>query len=164
MKNQFLKTRLLGFAAFCTLLLGSMAGCAEVASSGAFVSIPSVSIQCTTGSSGSGCRQNTSKVAYVIYTTSGCTNPDFDLSAVSGSVTLNCTIGAGCSGSVTQFALGSSVATSIKEGFYSICVTIDMDGRYSGEAESGDMLSALNNVRVVSGTATQSVTSFSLKP
>lgn len=158
MKNQFLKTRLLGFVAFSSLILGSMVGCAEVAGSGAFVSIPSVSFQCA----GSGCAVAGSRFVHVSYTTSSCSAAEFG-ETVTGSTTVTCN-GAQCAGLISSFVDTQGSATSMREGVYNVCVTVDVDNNWSTGPAAGDMIGSVTNVRVVSGTATQSVTSFSLKP
>ena len=154
-----MKTGLIGlcFSALGILLISS--GCAEVAGSGANVNIPFVRVQCTTGA----CNANTSKIAYVVYTTSGCNAPDFGAVA-SGSATVSCTIAAGCSGTVNQFVdSSSSTVTSIRDGFYSVCATIAMSP-YTGTPQSGDMLGVLSSTSINGGSTQQTVTNFTTKP
>lgn len=166
MKRQSLKTRIfghtvrywMGLLVFGAFALGAMPGCAEVAGSGAYVSIPSVSFQC----SGGGCAVSGSRFVHVSYTTSSCAAAGFG-ETVTGSTMVTCN-GAQCSGLISSFIDSNGSATSMKEGFYSVCVTIDVDNNWSTGPASGDMIGGLQNVQVKAGTATQSVTSFSLKP
>lgn len=156
MRNQSFQN--FRFAVLLAVGLGALSGCAEVAGSGAFVSIPSVSISCV----GGGCAVSGARLAHVSYTTSSCAAAEFG-EAVTGSANVTCN-GAQCTGLISQFVDLGGPATSMKEGFYSVCVTIDVDQNWSGEPLSGDMEGGLQNVRITSGTATQAVTSFTQKP
>ena len=147
-----------GFAVLLAATLGLFSGCAEVAGSGAFVSIPAVSISCV----GGGCAVSGTRVAYVSYTTSSCAAAEFG-ETVTGSANVTCN-GAQCTGLISQFVDIRGLATSMKEGFYSVCVTIDVDNNWIGQPASGDMQGGLANVHVTTGTATQAVTSYAVKP
>lgn len=130
--------------------------CAEVAGSGRAARIPNVRLSCTTAR----CIANSSASAYVVYTTSSCTNPSFG-ETVAGSGTASCGAVNGCTATISQFTGkdGGSAAT-IPEGTYSVCVTLDFNGSYVGASEPGDSTGALNNASVVDGNATADVSIF----
>ncbi|CAN5396538.1 hypothetical protein BH10BDE1_BH10BDE1_19590 [soil metagenome] len=142
-------------AAVSLLINFLIAGCAERSGTGKSVAIPIVSLSCGTAH----CHQNIPAKAYIVYTTSSCSNASFG-ETVAGSTTLTCN-GGGCSGTVTNFTDGSgSSANTMPDGFYSICVVLDFDSNYIGTAVTGDTTGALNNTQITNGTTTRSVTSF----
>lgn len=132
-----------------------LSGCSESASSGQFVTIPSVSVACTTAR----CKGNTTGTAYLTYTTSGCTNPSFGETAT-GSVTVTCNGATGCTGNITSFSNTAGTATSIREGYYSACITVDFNSNYAGSAVAGDSSGASNITQIVSGSGVVTVNSF----
>lgn len=133
------------------LLFGMLAGCAEPAGSGKYITIPSVGISCAT----TRCKAVATAKAYVVYTTSSCTNPSFGETAA-GSATLACS-GSGCFGTATSFT-----GTSIREGFYSICVIVDFNNNYVGAAIPGeDATGSRENANIFDGLTTISVSTFS---
>lgn len=149
--NSSIRTWLtVSFAIFAAI------GCAEVAGSGRSSRIPNVRVSCTT----SRCLSQSTASAYVVYTTSSCTNPSFG-ETVAGSGTATCGAVNGCVATVNQFTDQSGLrATVIPEGTYSICVTLDFNGSYVGAAEAGDSTGALNNASIIDGTATADVSIF----
>ena len=128
--------------------------CAEVAGSGRYVSIPTIRVECATA----GCKSIVSATAYATITTSSCNNPAFG-EVVTGSTTVSCNGGFGCTGNITSFTTGSRTATSIPDGTYSICVTIDRDGNYAGTSQTGDSLGTITSNLQSSGS-TVVVSSF----
>lgn len=52
-------------------------------------------------------------------------------------------------------------STSIREGFYSVCVIVDFNSNYAGSAVAGqDATGERANTNFVTGTSVTSVTSF----
>lgn len=130
--------------------------CAEQAGSGSYVPIPSVRVECTT----SRCKATGGSInAFVIFTISGCANPSYG-EVASGSSAVTCN-GSGCTGTVTTFLDSTSQSvTSIPDGSYSVCVTIDLDRNYSGTQQVGDAAGDLaTNLRVNAAT-TVTVSAF----
>lgn len=136
------------------LILGA---CAEQAGSGRQVSVPSVTINCTA----SNCRTGGTARVYLTLTTSGCgdSNINFGAAATASSV-ITCTVGTGCTGSVSNWS-SSSGSSTVGEGTYSICGTIDFNSSWVGTPEAGDARSTLDNVGIVTGTAAQTLSSWS---
>lgn len=146
-------------AKFFSALVLLLTGCAEVAGSGRAMQIPSVRISCTT----TNCRNAAQADAYVVYTTSGCTNPDFGERAA-GSVRQSCNA-MGCAGTVSQFIDSNSQAvTYIPEGTYSVCVILDFNSNYLGTAVSGDSRGELANAALTTGTSFADVSVFTDVP
>jgi hypothetical protein len=52
-------------------------------------------------------------------------------------------------------------ASTIPEGTYSVCVTLDFNGSYVGSSEPGDSTGALNNASMSDGNTTADVSIFS---
>ncbi|MBN8539389.1 MAG: hypothetical protein J0L82_03300 [Deltaproteobacteria bacterium] len=130
--------------------------CAEVAGSGQAARIPNVRVSCTTGR----CTASSTASAYVVYTTSSCTNPSFG-ETVAGSGTASCGAMNGCTATINQFTgKDGGNASTIPEGTYSVCVTLDFNNSYVGSSEPGDSTGALNNASIVDGTATADVSIF----
>lgn len=141
------------------LSAGLSTSCAEVAGSGRSMQIPSVRISCTT----TNCRNAAQADAYVVYTTSGCTNPDFGERAA-GSLRLTCNT-IGCAGTVSQFIDSNSQSvTFIAEGTYSVCVILDFNADYLGTAVSGDSRGELANAALTTGTSFADVSVFNDVP
>jgi hypothetical protein len=137
----------------------AMAGCAEVAGSGRSMQIPSVRISCTT----TNCRNAAQADAYVVYTTSGCVNPDFGVRAA-GSQRLTCNA-IGCAGTVSQFIDSNSQSvTFIPEGTYSVCVNLDFNSNYLGIPASGDSKGQLASAALTTGTSFADVSVFTDVP
>lgn len=137
------------------LFLGS---CAEVAGTGESVAIPRVLFRCTDTAF---CLRNVSNArAIVVFTTSGCSAPDFG-QAISGSIEdLNCTVTDGCRGEVSSWINTSLMSTStMPSGVYSICGRIDYNGDYP-VSTVGDSTGRLDDVSVGLSTANQYMTSW----
>ena len=135
---------------------GILSGCAETAGSGLNVTIPIVEISCTTAR----CRGAGSADAYIVFTTSSCANAAFG-ETVAGSATISCNA-FGCVGQVTNFTGTGGVSTAvIREGFYSICPTLDFNGNYVGDAVAGqDATGSFPNTFIDRNSATRNLTSF----
>ncbi len=139
------------------VLTAFVGACAEVAGSGRASRIPNVRVSCTTAR----CLANSTATAYVVYTTSSCTNPSFG-ETVAGSTTASCGAVNGCTVTINQFTDKNGLsASTIPEGTYSVCVTLDFNGSYVGTAEAGDSTGALNNASIVDGNTTADVSIFS---
>ncbi|MDZ4083555.1 MAG: hypothetical protein U1E10_11505 [Bdellovibrionales bacterium] len=155
--NMEVKSRPLFFVLIFTLIGLLTNGCAEVVGSGRAARIPNVRVSCTTVR----CLSNTSANAYVVYTTSSCTNPSFG-ETVAGSATATCGAVNGCTVTVNQFTGKDGLsASTIPEGTYSVCVTLDFNGSYVGSSEPGDATGALNNASITDGNTTADVSIFS---
>jgi hypothetical protein len=151
------KSRPLFFALIFTLIGLLTNGCAEVVGSGRAARIPNVRVSCTTAN----CIVNRPATAYVVYTTSSCTNPSFG-ETVAGSATVSCGPVNGCAATINQFTGKDGFsARTIPEGTYSVCVTLDFNGSYLGAAEPGDSTGALNNASITDGNTTADVSIFS---
>jgi len=133
-----------------------LVSCAEQAGSGNYVPIPSVRIECTTAA----CKATGGSInAFVVFTISGCTNPSYG-EVASGSSAVTCN-GSGCAGTVTTFLNSSSQSvTSIPDGSYSVCVTIDLDRNYSGTQQAGDAAGTLSTNLRVNAATTVTVSAF----
>lgn len=130
--------------------------CAERAGSGNSVRIPSVRVECTTA----GCRGTGALVnAFAVYTTSSCSNPSFGETA-SGSASVFCS-SSGCTGIITIF-VGSrgQPMTSIPDGTYAVCVTVDRDQNYSGTHQAGDSYGTLSTNLLIDATSSVTVSAF----
>ena len=138
------------------LWLGLLVSCGEQAGSGNYVPVPSVRVECTT----SRCKATGGSInAFAVFTISGCTNPSFG-EVASGSSTVSCN-GSGCTGTVTTFVdSGSQSVTSIPDGLYSVCVTIDLDRHYSGTQQAGDSAGDLSTHLRVNAATTVTVSAF----
>lgn len=133
----------------------ALAGCTEPVGSGRFVSIPTVRVACTSAR----CLGATTGTAYLTLTTSGCSSPGFGETAT-GSVSVSCNGVTGCTGTITSFSNSNGSATSIAEGFYSACISIDFNSNWTGTAITGDSTGSQNNVQIVSGVSQVTVSSY----
>lgn len=138
------------------LWLGLLVSCAEQAGSGNYVPVPSVRVECTT----SRCKAAGGSIsAFTVFTTSTCTNPSFG-EVASGSSTVSCSA-SGCTGIVTAFVDSSDQSvTSIRDGSYWVCVTIDLDRNYSGTQQAGDAAGDLSTHLRVNAATTVTVSAF----
>lgn len=140
-------------------LIHLLSACAEPTGTSEQVSVPSVTINCTTAS----CLVGTSHNFYVYYTTSGCStfsNIDFGF-AVSGSVRLSCSATSGCTGSVSSWRNRNSQTNVFSSGTYDICVYGDMNDNWASAPDSSDVKGISSSISVTSSTLAQTVSSFS---
>lgn len=127
------------------------------------MTIPSVTLACTTGS----CSSVTGSRQFVVYiTNAGCTNPEFD-ARLSGAGSVSCA-GGSCAGTVNSWVNSSGDAvTLIAASNWDFCAFIYFNGNpSSGTVISGDVRGQLEDV-VVNGTAeslTQTMTNFTAVP
>ncbi|MDX9730198.1 MAG: hypothetical protein RBT63_00370 [Bdellovibrionales bacterium] len=165
MANDFRSHKRIFLRLISTLLTGlalvGVVGCAELAGDGETVSIPPVQIECRSNF----CKDasHTQGRVFLVYTTSGCNSPAFG-EAAGASATITCNPTSGCRGTVSSFSSsGGLPIREIPTGFYSICVTIDFDNDYLGEAVAGDAVGVRNNAAVGKTSGTLIVDSFSDK-
>ena len=136
----------------------SIAGCSQGSSGTASVTIPSVYVNCTT----SHCKVNASPnpLIQVIFTTSGCTNPDFGSVASATTFQISCSSALGCYGQVTGWVNSSgATVTSLTSGYYSICARVDYNRDYPATT-NGDSVGSITNVSVSNSAVNQYVTTW----
>ncbi len=128
----------------------ALSACSETADTGVPTAIPAVRVQCTTPD----CRTNASPTTALVFTTSGCTAPNFGATLRYVSTSQSCSSTSGCNYSASTSGWtdenGNATAT-IPSGTYSLCGCLDLD-RSSVPFENCDQEASYGPVLVDAST------------
>ncbi len=145
--QHFFRLRQIGYLALGALALSQLSSCAEPSSGGTPTTIPQIVVSCTT----SACSANSSPNVHVLITPYDCSSSE-GVAVASTSMTVSCTVSAGCYATTSSWVNSSGTITTIPSGTYTVCGRIDYNHNYASGVITDDTTSVKLNVNVSSAS------------